>query len=46
MNHIVLPLAFVNRSPLSGIALVNGVLAVMLFIGLTISMVVARYSQD
>src|ERR1019366_10765443 len=38
MNHIVLPLAFVNRAPLSGVALVNGVLAVMLFIGLTISM--------
>src|ERR1017187_10292347 len=27
MNHIVLPLVFVNRSPLSGLALVNGVLA-------------------
>jgi uncharacterized membrane protein YagU involved in acid resistance len=46
MNHIVLPLAMPNRAPLSGVALVNGVLAVMLFIGLTISMVVARYSQD
>jgi hypothetical protein len=42
MNHVVLPLAFPNRAPLSGIALVNGVLAVMLFIGLTISTIVAR----
>ncbi|MGA2194134.1 MAG: hypothetical protein ABSH40_02610 [Bryobacteraceae bacterium] len=45
MNHVVLPLVFVNRSPLSGIALVNGVLAVMLLIGLTISIVVNRYSR-
>ena len=45
MNHIVLPLVFVNRSPLSGLALVNGVLAVMLCIGLTISVIVARSSR-
>ncbi|MGA3020203.1 MAG: hypothetical protein ABSF62_24040 [Bryobacteraceae bacterium] len=45
MNHVVLPLAFVNRSPLSGVALVNGVLAVMLLVGLTVSIVVARYSR-
>ena len=45
MNHIVLPLAFVNRAPLSGIALVNGVLAVMLLVGLTVSMVVNRFSR-
>jgi uncharacterized membrane protein YagU involved in acid resistance len=45
MNHVVLPLTFPNRAPLSGIALVNGVLAVMLFIGLTISIVVNRCSR-
>ena len=45
MNLVVLPLTFPNRHPLAGIALVNGVLAVMLCIGLTVSIVVARYSR-
>ena len=45
MNYIVLPLAFPGRAPLAGIALVNGVLAVMLFIGLTIAIIVNRYSR-
>jgi uncharacterized membrane protein YagU involved in acid resistance len=45
MNLVVLPLTFPNRHPLAGIALVNGVLAVMLCIGLAVSIVVARYSR-
>ena len=45
MNLVVLPLTFPNQHPLAGIALVNGVLAVMLCIGLTVSIVVARYSR-
>jgi uncharacterized membrane protein YagU involved in acid resistance len=45
MNHVVLPIAFPARAHLSGIALVNGVLAVMVFIGLTIALIVRRHSR-
>ena len=45
MNLVVLPLTFPNRHALAGIALVNGVLALMLFIGLTTSTIVKRYSR-
>ncbi len=45
MNLIVLPLSSVNRAPMTTLGLVNGVLAIMLLVGLPIAFIVARYSR-
>ena len=46
MVRIVLPLSSVTRSPSTSMpVLVNGVLAVVLLVGLTIALVVHRYSR-
>jgi uncharacterized membrane protein YagU involved in acid resistance len=45
MNKVVIPLAFTNRPPPTGIALVNAVLAVVVLVGLTIATIVSRMSR-
>ncbi len=43
MNGIVLPLsAFVSRGPMTAAAFINGVLAIMLLVGLPIALIVSR----
>jgi hypothetical protein len=45
MNLIVLPLSVVSRGPMSTLGLINGVLAIMILVGLPIAVITARYSR-
>jgi hypothetical protein len=47
MNRVVIPLSLLPKptAPPSTVSLVNGVLAVMLFVGLPIALIVRRYSR-
>ncbi len=45
MNLVVLPLSAVSRGPMDTLGLINGVLAIMLLVGLPIAFIAARYSR-
>ena len=45
MNLIVVPLSAVPKFPVSTTALINGILAIMFFIGLPIAVIVRHYSE-
>jgi hypothetical protein len=45
MNLVVLPLSAVSRPSMSAIGLINGVLAIMLLVGLPIAVITARYAR-